>query len=164
MSILKCLVAGISLIPAASAALAHSIDQDTPCEAIVKILEAPALDQQRVKEVLDYTLETMQGVDHLHRLKGQIEIFPQMSEDGRVSLALIAIRRCQDRPAVPLADTAIETYEAIRGKRASLGLNGQQQKLAHAVTPRRLRRAHVSGQESMKAPDRPAAAQKSFLD
>jgi hypothetical protein len=71
-------------------------------------------DQHKVKEILDFALQTMQAVDRLHHLKGQIEIFPQMSEDLRSSIALFVTHRCRSREGVTLTDTAIETYEAIR--------------------------------------------------
>jgi len=119
------LVASTAFVFAGTGAFAQSLDQDTPCGEVVKVMTAPSPDQQNVKEILDFALETMQDVDRLHGLKGQNQIFPRMSKEGRSSLALIVADRCHGREDLPLADAAIETYEAIRTMRTSLALAGK---------------------------------------
>jgi hypothetical protein len=90
---------------------------------VVKVMTDPSLDQRELKGILSFALQTMQALDRLHGLKGQIEIFPQMSEDLRSSIALFVAHRCRGREGLTLADTAIETYEAIRTRaRKSLAL------------------------------------------
>ncbi len=138
MNVLKCCITSILLLLAGSAAYAQSLDDDTTCGAIVKVMDAPSPDKQKVKEILDYTLEIMKAVDRLHQLRGQIEIFQQMSREGRSSVALMVTERCRSREAITLADTAIETYEAIRTTRTVLGLNGERRKRAHrTLSPHR---------------------------
>jgi hypothetical protein len=122
MSVLRYLVALAAFVFTGTGAFAQNLDEDTSCGDVVKVMTAPSSDQQKVKEVLDFALQTMQGVDRLHRLKGQIEIFPQMSGDMRSSLALFVAHRCRSREEVTLADTAIETYEAIRNHAKKLAL------------------------------------------
>ena len=108
-------------------------------------MTAPSPDQRKVKEILDFGLQTMQAVDRLHGLKGQIEIFPQMSEDMRSSVALFVANRCRSREAITLADTAIETYEAIRNHPKELALTDRDRSersvsltvIAKAAQPRR---------------------------
>ncbi|MGA7330066.1 MAG: hypothetical protein WBX25_37670 [Rhodomicrobium sp.] len=131
MSILRCFVASVAALLAGSSVYAQSLDDDTTCGVIVRVVSAPSPDKQKVKEVLDYTLEVMKGVDRLHRLRGQTELFPQMSKEGRSSVALTATERCRSREAITLADTAIETYEAMRTLRTILGLNSERRKRAH---------------------------------
>jgi DNA-binding FrmR family transcriptional regulator len=114
MSVLRCLVSATVFAFAGTGAFAQSLDEDTSCGAVVKVMTAASPDQQKVKEILNFALQTMQAVDRLHRLKGQIEIFPQMPEDMRSSIALFVAHRCSSREGLTLADTAIETYEAIR--------------------------------------------------
>jgi hypothetical protein len=123
MSVLRCLVAFTAFAFAGTDAFAQSLDEDTSCRAVVEVMTAPSPDQQKIKEILDFSLQTMQAVDRLHRLKGQIEIFPQMSEEVQSSLALIVTHRCSSREGLTLADTAIETYEAIRTLRRNLALS-----------------------------------------
>src|SRR5262249_43380707 len=117
----RCLVASTVFAFAGMGAFAQSLDEDTDCGAVVKVMAAPSPDQQKVKEILDFALQTMQAVDRLHRLKGEIEIFPQKSDDLRSRFALFVVQQCRSREGLTLADTAIETYEAIR-KRARRGL------------------------------------------
>ncbi len=154
MSVLKSLAVSLFLVPASLGAHAESVDQDTPCAAIVQIVEAPSPDGRRIKEILDYTLETMQAVDRLHGIRGQAEIFPQMPPENRTSLALIAVSRCRGRPAVSLADTAIETYEAIRSKRASLGLGAQRVKAVQSAPAPHRKPARVARREPPRQPVR----------
>jgi hypothetical protein len=126
-------------------AFGQSLDEDTSCGAVVKIMTAPSPDQQKVREISDFTLQTMQAVDRLHRLKGQTEIFPQMSEDLRSSIALFVAHRCTGREGITLADTAIETYEAIRSHPKELVLTDRDNSkpsvpptiIAEAARPRR---------------------------
>ncbi|MGA7323240.1 MAG: hypothetical protein WBX25_01860 [Rhodomicrobium sp.] len=139
MRILKYVVVSTVLLLATSHAYAQSLDDDTACGTVVNILEAPFPDKQRVKEVLDYTLQIMQAVDRLHGLKRQMEIFPQISKEGRSFVALIVTERCRSQHGLTLADTAIQTYEAIRTLRTSLGLNGERRKWARrTLAPYRL--------------------------
>jgi hypothetical protein len=122
MSVLRCLVASTAFAFAGTGAFAQSLDEDTSCGAVVKVMTAPSPDQQKVKEILDFALQTVQAVDRLHRLRGQMEIFPQMSEDMRSGVALFVAYRCASREGITLADTAIETYEAIRNHPKELAL------------------------------------------
>jgi hypothetical protein len=130
MNVLRCVIASTAMFLTGSGVYAQSIDDDTACGAIVKIIDVPSPDKQKVKEVLDYSLEIMKAVDRLHQLRGQIQIFPQMSMGGRTSVALMVAERCRGREAITLADTAIETYEAIRSMRIILGVNGERRKPA----------------------------------
>ncbi len=157
MGIFKYIIFSTVLLLSGSGASAQSLDEDTACGAIVNILEAPSLDEQRVKEVLDYTLQIMQAVDRLHGLRGQIEIFPQISKEGRSFVALIVTERCRNRETITLADTAIETYEAIRTLRTSLGLNRERRKSA-----RRMLSSHRSAAKGLGATG--ASAESSFRD
>jgi len=114
MNVLRCLVSATVFVFAGTGAFAQGLDEDTSCGAVVKVMTDPSPDQHKVKEILDFALQTMQAVDRLHHLKGQTEIFPQMSEDLRSSIALFVTHRCRSREELTLTDTAIETYEAIR--------------------------------------------------
>jgi hypothetical protein len=125
MRLLRWLVAATAFVFAGTGAFSQSLDQDITCEAVVKVMAAPSPDQQKVKQILDLALQTMEAVDRLHRQKGQIGIFPQMCEEGRSSVALIVVQRCRSREGLTLADTAIEAYEAIRTMRTRLGLAGK---------------------------------------
>ena len=136
MYVLKCFIASTAMLLTGSGAYTQSLDDDTTCGAIVKIIDAPSPDQQKVKEVLDYTLEIMKAVDRLHQVRGQAAIFPQMSKEGRSSVALTVTERCRSREAISLADTAIETYEGIRTMRTILGLNGERRKWSHRTLSR----------------------------
>ena len=139
------MVASAAFLFAVTGVSAQSVDEDTSCGAVVKVMAAPSPDQRKVKEILDFALQTMQAVDRLHRLRGQTEIFPQMSEALRSSIALFVAQRCHSREDLTLADTAIETYEAIRRHPKELVLaNGDESKLsvpptliAEAARPRR---------------------------
>jgi hypothetical protein len=122
VSILRALIAFAAFVFAGTGAFAQTIDEDTSCRAVAEVMTAPSPDPQKVKEILDFSLRTMQAVDRLHRLKGQIEIFPQMPEDLRSSVALFVSHRCRSREGLTLADTAIETYEAIRNHAKELPL------------------------------------------
>lgn len=164
MSVFKSLVVSLAFIPAGLAAHAENIDQDTPCAAIVQIVEAPSPDGQKIKEVLDYTLQTMQAVDRLHGLRGQAEIFSQMPVENRTSLALVAVSRCRGRPAVSLTDTAIETYEAIRSKRASLGLGAQRAKQAQSAPAAHRKPTRVARHMPPRLPSRRPAPQNVMFD
>jgi hypothetical protein len=130
MSDLRCLFASTAFVFTGAGAFAQGLDQDTACRTVVKLMAASSPDQQKVKEILDYALQTMQDVDRLHRLGGQIEIFSQMPEKGRSSIASIVVDRCRSHKELTLADTATETYEAIRTMRTSLALNAERRKLA----------------------------------
>jgi hypothetical protein len=125
MRVLRLAVAATAFAFAGTGAFAESLDQDVTCEAVIKVMASPLPDQQKVKDILDFTLQTMEAVDRLHREKGQVGIFSQMCEEGRSSVALIVAQRCRSREGLTLADTAVETYEAIRTMRASLGLAGK---------------------------------------
>jgi DNA-binding FrmR family transcriptional regulator len=122
MSILRCLFAFTVFVFAGTDAFAQSLDEDTSCGAVVEVLAAPSPDQQKVKEILDFALQTMQAVDRLHRLKGQLEILSQMSEEMRSAVALFVTDRCRSREGLTLADTAIETYEGLRTRAKELAL------------------------------------------
>jgi hypothetical protein len=141
MRVLKSLIVCTAFIFSGSEASAQTIDDDTKCATIELIMYAPSPDKQKVRGVLDYTLQTMQAVDRTHRLRGHIEIFPQMTGDGRTSVALIAVNRCRSHASITLADTAIETYEAIRTIRTSVGLNGQRRIWARTTLARNASRA-----------------------
>jgi hypothetical protein len=107
---------------AGSRAFAEAIDDDTRCGSVEALFGASA-DRDKLRDVLDYVLQTMRSVDHAHGLKGSPEILPQMTEEGRSAVALIVVRRCRDRAGVTLADTTIETYEAIRAMGSRLGFS-----------------------------------------
>jgi hypothetical protein len=112
-SIIPCAVLAFS----GSNAIAQVIDDDTKCAAIENIIQTASPDRQKV---VNYIVETMRALDRVHGLKGKIEIFPQLTEDGRSALALIVTDRCRTRGSLTVADTAIETYEAIRAIKPSL--------------------------------------------
>lgn len=140
MRLLAILMAGTVFLSVKSETIAQSLDEDTKCGMIETIVYAPAPDKREVQQILNYTLETMQAIDRLHRLRGQTAIFPQMTDEGRTALALVVANRCRSHAGLTLADTAIEIYEAIRTMRTSLALNGPRRKwarrtLTHRVPP-----------------------------
>ncbi len=137
MKILKGLIACTAFMLIVPGAFAQTIDEDTKCGTVEKIMESPSLDKQRVREVVNYILQTMQAVDRVHALKGKNEILTQMTGEGRSSVALIVTDRCHSHRDLTLADTAVETYEAIRAMRASLALSQPLPKLAQAPIARR---------------------------
>ena len=123
MTSLRIFVGCVILTLSGSAVSAQVMDDDTKCGAIASLFEAPSPDRQRVKEVVNYIIETMQAVDRLHGRSGKFEIFPSMTEDARSSLALIVSDRCRNRSSLTVADIAIETYEALRAIKPSTSLN-----------------------------------------
>ncbi len=138
MHVLRCFIASVAALSAASFVCAQSLNDDTTCGAILKIIDAPSPDKQKVKEVMDYTLEIMTAVDRLHQQRGQTELVPQMSKEGRSSAASMATGRCRNSESITLADTAIQTYETIRTLRTILGPNKEARKWAHRrLLPRR---------------------------
>jgi hypothetical protein len=129
------MVASTAFLFAVTGVSAQSVDEDTSCGAVVKVMTAPSPDQLKAKEILGFALQTMQAVDRLHRLRGQTEIFPQMSEGLQSSIALFVAQRCHNREGLTLADTAIETYEAIRRHPKELALaDGDEGKLSVPLT------------------------------
>jgi hypothetical protein len=136
MRVIKRLIVCTGFIFTGSEAFAQVIDEDTKCGTVEAIMSAPSPDNQKVREILDFTLQTIQALDRSHRLRRQIEILPQMTVDGRTSVALIVADRCRSRTGITLADTAVETYEAIRTMRTSLGLNAQRRKSARRTLAR----------------------------
>jgi hypothetical protein len=123
MKALRSLAVSALLMFAGSGASAQVIDDDTKCEALVALTQASSPSGTKAKEAAGYIEETMRALDRLHGQRGRAEIFPQMTEDDRSSLVQTVIVRCHYRLAITVADTAIETYEAVRAEGAGLGLN-----------------------------------------
>ncbi len=144
MRVLKSLIASTAFILIGSGALAQNIDEDTKCGTIEKIMDAPSPDKQRVREVLSYILQTMQALDRVHGLRSKTEILSHMTVDGRSLVALAVTDRCRSHGGLTLADTAVETYEAIRAMHAGLGLNEPQRKWAQRPIAHRRVRVVVS--------------------
>jgi len=95
---------------------------------------------------VDYIVETMRALDRVHGRNGKIEIFPQLTEDGRSTLALIVTDRRRTRGSLTVADTAIETYEAIRATKPSFVQSKPARKLAHSHIPRQHSQASAPDQ------------------
>ncbi len=114
MRVLTSIIASAVLASSGFNVLAQVIDDDTKCAAIENIIQNPSPDKQKVTEVVGYIVETMRALDRLHGLKGKTEIFPQLTEDGQSALAFLVTDRCRTRGSLTVADTAIETYEAMR--------------------------------------------------
>ncbi len=114
MKVLKSLAVSTLLMFAAPCAFAQGIDDDTKCEALEALSQAPSGGGGRLKEAAGYIQETMRALDRLHGHKGKAEILTQMTDDGRSSLVQTVVSHCHERQAVTIADTAIETYEAAR--------------------------------------------------
>ncbi len=130
MKVLSSLAVSAFLMFAGSGASAQAIDDDTKCEAIEALAQAPSPAGGKVKEATGYIEETMRALDRLHGQRGKTEIFPQMTKQGRSSLVRSVISRCHNRQAITVADTAIETYEAVRAARLGLALSKAAQKPA----------------------------------
>ena len=123
MKALRSLAVSALLMFAGSGASAQVIDDDTKCEALVALTQSSSPSGTKAKEAASYIEETMRGLDRLHGQRGRAEIFPQMTEDDRSSLVQTVIARCHYHLTITVADTAIETYEAVRAEGAGLGLN-----------------------------------------
>jgi len=121
MRVIVSLVAAIAVVLTWSGAFAQALDEDTKCGVIEKISNDPSANPQRVRDVAQYILQTMQAVDRAHGAEGKPAIFSQMTEEGQSLLAIVAMKRCRGRSEVAVADIAIETYEAIRTIRGALG-------------------------------------------
>jgi hypothetical protein len=143
--VLRGLIVCTALAFIGSGAFAQIIDDDTKCKTIEKIIYTPSPDKERVKEVLEYIIQTMRALDRLHGLKGKTEIFPKMTEDSRSAMALVVADRCRSYSGLTVADTAIETYETFRAVKASLGLSKPGRKWAHGRITRRYSSASVLG-------------------
>jgi hypothetical protein len=123
MNVLRSLAVSALLMFAGSGAYAQVLDDDTKCEALVALTQASSPSGSKAKEAAGYIEGTMRALDRLHGQRGRAEIFPQMTEDDRSALVQTVIMRCHERLAITVADTAIETYEAVRAEGAGLGLN-----------------------------------------
>ncbi len=130
MKLLRSLAVSALLTFAGSGAFAQAVDDDTKCETLVAITQASSPSGKKAKQATVYIEETMLALDRLHGQRGKAEIFPQMTEYDRSSLVQTVIMRCHSRKAITVADTAIETYEAVRAAGAGLGLNMAAQKPA----------------------------------
>ncbi len=143
MKLLKSLAVSVLLTFAGSGAIAQTIDDDTKCGALVALTQDSSEGETKAKEAARYIEETMRALDRLHGQRGNAEILPQMPEEGRSSLVQTVVMRCHDRQAITVADTAIETYEAVRSAGAGLGLNRTSHNTARtrhslAAVPRQL--------------------------
>ena len=141
--VLRGLIVCTALAFIGSGAFAQVTNDDTKCETIEKIINAPSPDKERVKEVLEYIIQTMRALDRLHGLKGKTEIFPKMAEETRSAMALVVADRCRSYSGLTVADTAIETYEAFRIVKASLSLSKPGRKWAPGRVTRRYSSASV---------------------
>lgn len=112
MRVLRSIIACAVFVSSGSHLFAQVVDDDTKCAVIESITQTSAPDQQ--KEVVTYIVETMRALDRVHGRHGKTEILPQLTEDGRSALALLVTDRCRTQGSLTVADTAIETYEAIR--------------------------------------------------
>ncbi len=132
MRVLTGIISCAILASSGANAFTQVIDDDTKCAAIENIIQTSSPDKEKVKEVVDYIVETMRALDRVHARKGKTEIFPQLTEDGRSALALIVTDRCRIQGSLTVADTAIETYEAIRAAKPSFVQSKLLQKWAHS--------------------------------
>jgi hypothetical protein len=149
MKVLSSLAISAFLILAGSGASAQVIDDDTKCEAIESLSQAPLTGSWKLKETAGYIEVTMRALDRLHGQRGKTEIFPQMTVEARSSLVQAVMSRCHSRLAITVADTAIETYEAARS--ASPDLNKIAQKpsrfrYSRTAAPRQPQPAGSTGQ------------------
>ncbi len=131
MTVLIRIIACAVLAFSGPSAFAQIVDDDTKCAAIENIIQNPSPDKQKVKEVAEYIVETMRALDHVYGLRGKAEIFPQLTVDGQSALALLVTDRCRTRGSLTIADTAIETYEAIRAIKPSLVQSKPPRRRAH---------------------------------
>jgi hypothetical protein len=151
MKVLRSLAASALLAFAGSGAFAQAMDDDTRCGTLVALTQDSSTGEAKAKEAARYIEETMRALDRLHGQRGKQEIFPQMTEESRSSLVQTVMMRCHDRQAVTVADTAIETYQAVRNAKAALGLYGTARNTAwtrhsRADTPRRYSASRAGGQ------------------
>ncbi len=160
MSVLIGIIAYAVLAFFGTHAFAQVIDDDTKCASIDNIVQTTSPDQQKVKEIVDYIVETMRALDRVHGRNGKLEIFPQLTEDGRSALALIVTDRCRTRGSLTVADTAIETYEAIRATKPGFVQSNPPRKSAlgqirrpHSPAPRKWAHSHAWRQPLASALD-----------
>jgi hypothetical protein len=151
MKVLRSLAISALLTFAGSGAFAQTIDDDTKCGVLVAVTRDSSTGETAAKEAARYIEETMRAIDRLHGQGGKAEILPQMTEESRSSLVQTVMMRCHDRQAVTVADTAIETYEAVRSAGAEFGLDRSAKvtvrtKHSRAATPRRSSASSVRGQ------------------
>jgi hypothetical protein len=123
MRVFKSLIACAAILLLGNRAFADVIDDDTKCRKVVTA--TPSADTQTSEEIVKYVLATFRAIDHLHNLRNQVEILPQMTAEGQSLLALLVLDRCRSRGDMYIADIAVETYEGVRGRRDSLALNGR---------------------------------------
>jgi|SRR5271166_6193388 len=126
----------VVLSPFAGQATAQSIDDDTKCRAVNAMMAASIASNGKSADIVTYIEKIMKDLDRAHGLRGKAEIFPQMTANGQSAVALVAIDRCRTHPDLTLADTAVETYEAVRAMQASLGMKKFNPKLARSEASR----------------------------
>ncbi len=151
MKVLKSLAVSALLTFAGSGAFAQTIDDDTKCGALVALTQESSSGETKAKEAARYIEETMRALDRLHGQRGKAEILPRMPEEARSSLVQTVMIRCHDRQTITVADTAIETYEAMRAAGTGLGLDRSAQvtvrtKQSRAAMPRQLRASNAGSQ------------------
>jgi hypothetical protein len=116
---LRCLlVFGLSCA-ALSMARANSLDDDTSCGAIAALLNGED-GKEKLPEVVSYILGIGAALDRAQALRGKPQILSRMTEEGRFAMALVVVDRCQARPELTVADTAVQTYEAVRTMQKAL--------------------------------------------
>jgi hypothetical protein len=126
-------------------AFAQTIDDETKCAVVAKIMDGPSQDKQKVDEMIGYIISTMGTLDHAYGLKGRPEIIPQMTEDGRTGIALIVASRCRSQGGMTIEDMALQTYVAVRAMKSGLGFSEPQRTQASARITQRFWRASVPG-------------------
>jgi len=102
---------------------AQTIDDNTKCSLVGGIMDAPSPDKRKVYELSNYILHTMQVIDHSYGVRGQVEILPRMSEEGRYGVIASASVRCREHPNTTIRNMAIESYEGVRAIGDTLGVN-----------------------------------------
>lgn len=153
MKMLRTLAASVLLTFAGSSAFAQNIDDDTKCGTLVAFTQDSSSGETKAKEAARYIEETMRALDRLHAQQGKAEIIPRMTEEGRSSLVQAVVIRCHERHAITVADTAVETYEAVRAGGGGVGPNKTSQvqawtRYSQTAAPRQLSEADAGSQDA----------------
>jgi hypothetical protein len=112
----------IAVLASSLPAIAEPISDGTKCAVVGETMDAASPDLQKVREIMDYVLQTMKSVDRAYGIRGKVEILPRMETKGVDTLIAMVTVRCRDRQGVTIKSVAVETYEGMRAAQKGFGI------------------------------------------
>lgn len=118
VAIMRSIIVAAALL-ASPLAHAQEITDKTPCNMLLAAIDSEKSD--RIRPFKIYIFNTMEDLDSKHTQQGDPGIMAQLSDEGRVNMAVVTVFHCRSYPKMTVYNSAAFVYRGIRDLQLELG-------------------------------------------